>query len=89
MAVIEVKCSKCGSLNVIKHGQTAKGKQRYMCKSCRNSFIIDYTYKAYREGTEEAVIKMTANTSGIRDISRVLSISTGTVMKILKKLNLQ
>ena len=32
MALIEVKCPKCGSSSVIKHGQTAEGKQRYMCK---------------------------------------------------------
>ena len=89
MAVIEVKCSKCGSNYVIKHGQTVAGKQRYMCKNCKNSFILDYTYQACKVGCLISVIKMTANASGIRDISRVLGISTDTVMKILKKQNLQ
>ena len=89
MALIEVKCSKCGSSCVIKHGQTIAGKQRYMCKTCRNSFILDYTYLACKDGCKEAVIRMTANASGIRDISRVLGISTDTVMKIFKKQNLQ
>lgn len=89
MAAIEVKCLKCENATVIKHGRTAEGKQRYICKSCRNSFILDYTYHAYKAGTEETVIKMTANASKIRDISRVLGISTDTVMKILKKQNLQ
>ena len=81
MATIEVRCSKCGSIKVIKHGRTPIGKQRYQCKDCKNSFILDYTYNAYNPGTKETIIKMTANASGIRDISRVLGISTDTVMK--------
>ena len=89
MAVVEVKCSKCGSTYVIKHGRTAIGKQRYLCKNCRDSFLLDYTYNAYKPETEETIIKMTANASGIRDISRVLGISTDTVIKTLKKQNLQ
>lgn len=85
MATIEVRCSKCGSIKVIKHGRTPIGKQRYQCKDCKNSFILDYTYNAYNPGTKETIIKMTANASGIRDISRVLGISTDTVIKTLKK----
>ena len=81
MAVIEVACPKCGSTDVIKHGRTAIGKQRYLCKSCRDSFLLEYTYEACKPGIEETIIKMTANASGIRDISRVLGISTDTVMK--------
>ena len=82
---IEAVCRKCESKKIIKYGRTAEKKQRYLCKSCRNSFILDYTYQAYNAGTEETVVKMTANGSSLREISRVLGISTDTVMKILKK----
>jgi hypothetical protein len=36
-------------------------------------------------GIDEQIVKMTANASGIRDISRVLKISTDKVMSTLKK----
>jgi transposase-like protein len=32
MAMIEVKCPKCGSKKVIKYGKSHEGKQRYKCK---------------------------------------------------------
>lgn len=89
MATVEVVCPKCGSIAVIKHGKTPIGKQRYQCNDCRKSFILDYSYNAYNPGTKETIIKMTANASGVRDISRVLGISTDTVMKTLKKQNHQ
>jgi len=89
MAIIEVKCPKCGSTYVIKHGRTSTGKQRYLCKDCKDSFMLEYTYNAYKTGTKEAIIKMTANASGIRDISRVLGISTDIVIKIFKKQKVQ
>lgn len=89
MASIEVKCPKCGSTHVIKHGRTSTGTQRYLCKDFKDSFLLEYTYNAYKPETKEAIIKMTANASGIRDISRVLGISTDTVIKILKKQKVQ
>jgi transposase-like protein len=92
MTMIEVKCPKCGSKEVIKHGKSPEGKQRYKCKngSCKcTTFIIDYSYTGSQPNIESSIIKMTANASGIRDISRVLGISTTKVMSTLKKRNLQ
>ena len=89
MAVIEIKCRKCESQKVIKHGQSKKGKQRYYCKDCKCSFILNYSYNGCKPDIAKTIIKMTSNASGIRDISRVLEISTDTVIKVLKKQNLQ
>lgn len=37
-------CPKCGSINsIIKYGKNSKGVQRYQCKSCIKSFILDET----------------------------------------------
>ena len=89
MAVVEVKCVKCGSMSVIKHGKSKIGKQRYYCKSCKGSFLLNYSYNGCKPGIAKTIIKMTANASGIRDISHVLEISTDTVIKVLKIRNLQ
>ncbi|WP_420882944.1 IS1 family transposase [Zooshikella ganghwensis] len=70
-----------------KIGYTPEGKQRYLCKSqsCKKSFILDYSNKAYQPGVKETIIDMTMNGSGIRDIARVLGISRNTVIDTIKK----
>ena len=63
-------------------------KQQYICnnKCCsKSSFILDYTYNACKPEIKNKIIPMTSNGSGIRDISRVLKISTTTVMNCIKK----
>ena len=88
MVLEPVKCPICGSDHVVKYGYTTDGKQRYRCKnaSCHKStFICDYVYQAYQIGIKEKIIDMTLNSSGIRDISRVLKISPTTVIKEIKK----
>ena len=92
MTMIEVRCPKCGRREIIKYGKSPEGKQRYKCKngSCKcTTFLMDYSYTGAEPNIEISIIKMTANASGIRDISRVLGISTNKVMSTLKKQNLQ
>jgi len=51
---------------------------------------INHTYNACKPEIEKAIIKMTANASGIRNISWVLKISTDKVMStFFKKINKQ
>jgi transposase-like protein len=85
---INVKCPYCGSKEVSKNGFSLSGKQRYRCynEQCKkSSFILDYTNKGYLPEIKKKVINMSLNGSGIRDISRVLSISTWLVMNEIKK----
>ena len=82
---IEITCPKCQSLNLVKNGKTANKKQKYRCKDCHQQFITDYTYQGCRSFIRSLILKMTLNSSGIRDISRVLQISTNTVQKYLLK----
>src|SRR2546423_1709075 len=85
MCYEEVACPSCSSLNVKKNGITRQQKQRYRCKDCERQFITDYTYQAYKAGVGSLVLPMTINGSGIRDISRVLAISTDTVLKLIRQ----
>ncbi len=85
MCKIEIRCPKCQSLNLVKNGKTASKKQKYQCKNCRKQFITDYIYQGCRSFIRSLILKMTLNSSGIRDISRVLQISTNTVQKHLLK----
>ena len=84
---IEVKCPKCGGTNVVKNGKNQNGVQRYMCqnKECPlTTFLLDYTYTGCKPGIDGPIIKMAANASGIRDISRILGVSTQKVLETLK-----
>ena len=56
-----------------------------MCKDCRKQFITQYNYQGCRPFIRSLILNMTLNGSGIRDISRVLNISTNTVQKYLLK----
>jgi len=88
MQLVAVKCPVCGGTDISKNGKTENDVQRYLCnsKECAGkSFMLEYSYKGCKPGIEKQIIDMTANSSGIRDISRVLEISRTKVSETLKK----
>ena len=89
MTVLEpIHCPNCNRTNVVKHGKSAAGKQRYCCRdsNCqRRSFILEFTYRGYLPEVKQQVSEMAINGSGIRDTARVLKISPTTVIETLKK----
>ncbi len=91
MVFIPVCCPYCESDHIVKCGTTAAGKQRYRCQNdaCRHrTFIRDYRYRAYLPDVKRQLIEMAMNGSGIRDTGRVLGIGKDTVVRALKKKNL-
>ena len=90
MAKIDVKCPYCGSINVIKHGVTPAGYQRFRCRNeqCTvKTFQLEYMYEACYPDVDGKIVAMAVNASGIRDTARVLHVSTDKVMNTLKKQN--
>ncbi len=85
MCYEKITCPHCSSFNLKKNGKTRNKKQKYCCKDCRQQFITDYTYQGCRVEIRRLILKMTLNSSGIRDISRVLSISVNTVLKEIRQ----
>jgi transposase-like protein len=46
MVLEPVECPVCHGTNVIKHGKSGEGKQRYLCQDqecCGKTFIRDYS----------------------------------------------
>lgn len=84
MQTKEITCPSCSARSIIKHGTTRGGKQRYRCKRCSRQFVITYTYRGHDPGVRQLVLPLSLNGCGIRDISRVLQISTNTVLKLLR-----
>ena len=88
MVLEPVECPVCGGTNVIKHGKSGEGKQRYLCQDqecCGKTFIRDYSDLGRLPQIKEQIIEMSLNGSGIRDIARVLKISPTTVIEEIKK----
>jgi transposase-like protein len=88
MVKINVKCPHCDDINVVRHGKTPHGVQRYRCLNtdCAcNTFLLEYRYNGCKHGIEEIIVDMAANASGVRDTSRVLKVSQDKVISTLKK----
>jgi transposase-like protein len=88
MVLEPVLCPTCSQDDVVKHGRSGEGKQRYKCQNgdcaCK-TFILDPTYRGRLFNVKQSIVEMAMNGSGIRDTARVLQISPKTVMSELKK----
>jgi len=88
MVQITIKCPKCSSDDIVRHGKNKNNIQVYRCrnKACEKSrFQLEYKNKACYPETDKKIIQMAINGSGIRDTAEVLEISTSTVIDRLKK----
>lgn len=86
--LIAVGCPHCHSTEVVKYGQSSNGKQRLRCRNSecpRLTFSLDLADRGLKSEVKQQIIAMTLNSSGVRDIARVLQISPTTVIKELKK----
>ena len=69
MALVYVHCPECQSIDVVQ---------------C-TIFLIQYSYKGRLPAVKQQIVDMTLNGSGVRDIVRVLGVSSATVIKVIKK----
>src|SRR3989441_12722962 len=88
MALVHVHCPEWQSIDVVQYGKQANGTQRYRCnnRDCpRTIFLIQYSDKGRLPAVKQQIVDMTLNGSGVRDIVRVLRVSSATVIDVLKK----
>jgi insertion element IS1 protein InsB len=82
-------CPYCHETDIVRHGLSPEGKQRYRCRACREgrgrTFLLAYTYAGQSPEVKQQIVEMAMNASGIRDTARVLHISPTKVLKELKK----
>ena len=86
-----VHCPYCQGTDIVRHGTTPEGKQRFRCRACPDrgrTFLLEYAYAGQSPGVKRQIVDMAMNASGIRDTARVLHVSPTTVLKELKKRNL-
>src|SRR2546421_9117275 len=77
-------CPYCHGTDIVRHGTTPEGKQRYRCRACPERgrmFLLEYTYAGQSPDVKQQIVEMAMNASGIRDTARVLHVSPTTVIK--------
>ena len=81
-------CPHCHGTDVVRHGTTWQGKQRYRCRTCPEhgrTFLLAYAYAGQSPDVKRQIVDMAMNASGIRDTVQVLHVSPTTVLKELQK----
>ncbi len=84
MASVNVHCPGCQPVQVYRHGQNPKGRDRFLCRGCHRVFLPTYTYEARKPGVKEQITEMAFNGAGVRDTARTLKIGINTIIRTLK-----
>ena len=89
MIIQVLHCPSCQGIDIVRHGLSPEGKQRYRCRTCLEgrgrTFLLDYSYAGQSPEVKQQIVDMAMNASGIRDTARVLHVSPTTVIHELKK----
>jgi len=83
-----MKCKYCHQSDVLKKGKR-KQIQRYFCKNCSRYFQDSYLYRAYSEDTNDLIISLLKEGCSVRGISRVVKITTKTVLSRMLEISKQ
>ena len=85
MCIDNIKCKYCNSKRINKCGKQ-NNKQRYRCKDCKRTFIIQQDErKKYSEEFKKEVIKWYLDNCGIRTIERRMKVSDTTIIRWIRK----
>lgn len=82
----EKRCQNCSTV-LIKYGFTKTNKQRYKCTNCKKTYLENYCYRACNAEINDNIVVLIKEGLSIRGISRVLEISTTTLLKRIIKIS--
>src|SRR5216683_6277875 len=75
MIIQVLHCPYCQGSDIVKHGLSPEGKQRYRCRACLEgrgrTFLLAYSYAGQSPEVKQQIVDMAMNASGIRDTARV------------------
>ena len=67
-------CPYCHGTDIVRHGLSPEGKQRYRCRACfegrGRTFLLEYTYAGQSPAVKQHIVDMAMHASGIRDTAR-------------------
>lgn len=80
-----MNCRQCKK-PCIKAGKQQNGTQKWYCKGCKKYQQGKYRYLAYKRNVDEKIVALLKEGCGIRSISRLLNISTTTVIARIRQI---
>ena len=61
-------CPYCQGIDIVRHGKSPEGKQRYRCRQCREgsgrTFLLDYAYTGQSPEVKQQIVDMAMRVSG-------------------------
>ncbi|MEE9147083.1 MAG: IS1 family transposase [Candidatus Tectomicrobia bacterium] len=89
MIIQVLHCPYCKGTEIVRHGKSPEGQQRYRCRECfegrGRTFLLDYASPGQSPEVKQQIVDMAMHASGIRDTARVLYVSPTTVINERKK----
>ena len=80
-----ISCYHCQGTQLVKHGRTRNGKQRYKCKDCGRSSREQPQPPGYTEQQREQILRAYEERSSLRGLTRTFGVARNTVSTWLKK----
>jgi transposase-like protein len=77
-------CASCSSENLVRNGKNAAGSQRYKCKDCGVTRVLECK-QAYSKVDMDAVHRTFEERNSYRSTARIFGVSHVTVFNWLKK----
>ena len=75
----------CKSENIVRHGITGNGKQRYKCSDCERTSRDLPQPAGYSTDQQERILRAYEERSSLRGLERIFGVSHKTVTTSLKK----
>jgi transposase-like protein len=85
MVTKQITCRHCGSANLIRHGLTNNGKQRFLCQDCNRYSRENPQHNGYTEQAREMILRAYDERSSLRGLTRTFGVARNTVTSWLKK----
>ena len=79
MVTQHLRCPRCDSTDVIRHGKDRREVQRYRCRSCAYTFRNNPRPKGYTEEEKHRILAAYRERMSLRGLTRVFGVSRSTV----------
>ena len=85
LTVKTATCPHCDSERLVKDGTTSSGSQRYLCKDCGKSRVLNPKRTNYSEEEKERILAAYREGTSLRGLERIFGVARQTVSAWLKK----
>jgi transposase-like protein len=85
MVTVTLRCQHCASINLVRNGLAADGRQRYLCRDCQQRSREQPRTNAYSEEARKQILRAYGERSSLRGLTRTFGIARNTVTDWLKK----